>query len=288
MAIFLACLAAFAFGALAVAIRIGYRRHADPTLAPFVISLSGLLLVALVTGLSGGFDGSSGGELWPFVLIGAVVPGASQLLFVRAIRDAGPSRASVVIGVAPLISAALAVAFLDEPLRPALGVATLLVVAGGMLLGWERTRPVGFRLAGLVFALLCAVLFALRDNFVRLVERESEISALAATVASLGGATLALALVLLLQRPDLSRAVLRNAFIAFLPAGLSLGVAYAALLEAFDRGRVTLVAPLNATQSLWAVVLSAALLHRTESIGPRMAAAAILVVAGGVLVGVTR
>ena len=37
--------------------------------------------------------------------------------------------------------------------------------------------------------------------------------------------------------------------------GVALGLAYVCLLVAFDHGRVSIVAPLNATQSLWAVVL---------------------------------
>jgi drug/metabolite transporter (DMT)-like permease len=76
--------------------------------------------------------------------------------------------------------------------------------------------------------------------------------------------------------------------VAFVPAGVCLGVAYAALIEAFDRGNVTVVAPLNATQSLWAVLIAALVLGRSEAIGRRLVLAAILVVAGGVLIGATR
>jgi len=55
-----------------------------------------------------------------------------------------------------------------------------------------------------------------------------------------------------------------------------------------SRGDVTVVAPLNATQSLWAVLLAAAVLGRAEAVGPRLVLAAAFVVAGGVLVGATR
>jgi drug/metabolite transporter (DMT)-like permease len=48
------------------------------------------------------------------------------------------------------------------------------------------------------------------------------------------------------------------------------------------------VAPLNATQSLWGVVFAALLLRRTEAIGRRLVLAALLVVAGGALIGVFR
>jgi drug/metabolite transporter (DMT)-like permease len=205
------------------------------------------------------------------------------------VRDAGPSRAAIVIGTAPIISAALAVAFLDEPLGPALAVATLLIVAGGALLAWEPARPAGFRVVGVVLALVCAVLFAVRDNLVREAADRGELAPLGATVATLVGAFLALgAATLVSRRATRSESRLGSVAVAFVPAGLCLGLAYAALIEAFDRGRVTVVAPLNATQSLWAVLLAALVLGRSEAIGRRLVLAAVLVVAGGVLIGATR
>ena len=51
---------------------------------------------------------------------------------------------------------------------------------------------------------------------------------------------------------------------------------------------MTIVAPLNATQSLWGVIFAAALLGKREAIGPRLLVAAVLVVAGGVLIGISR
>jgi uncharacterized membrane protein len=60
------------------------------------------------------------------------------------------------------------------------------------------------------------------------------------------------------------------------------------LLEAFSHGRVSVVAPLNATQSLWAVAFAAAALGKTEAIGSRLVVAGALVVAGGALIGIVR
>ena len=74
----------------------------------------------------------------------------------------------------------------------------------------------------------------------------------------------------------------------FLPAGLCYGASYVCLFEAFYRGRVSVVSPLVATESLWGVGLSALLLRRTELVGRRLALGAVLVVAGGVLIGAFR
>jgi uncharacterized membrane protein len=76
--------------------------------------------------------------------------------------------------------------------------------------------------------------------------------------------------------------------VPFAVAGVGLGLAYSALVAGLDSGRVSVVAPLNATQSLWAVVLGAVFLRRTEAIGRRVVLAAVLVVAGGALIGIFR
>ena len=68
--------------------------------------------------------GSISITLWPFAAIGLFVPGLSQLLFILAVRHAGPSRAAILVGTAPLGSVLLAMALLDEQLRPALLVGT--------------------------------------------------------------------------------------------------------------------------------------------------------------------
>ena len=77
-------------------------------------------------------------------------------------------------------------------------------------------------------------------------------------------------------------------FRAFLPAGLLLALAYGALVTGFDRGDVGIVAPLNATQSLWGVAFAALLYGRAEAIGRRTVLASVLIVLGGGLIGAFR
>jgi uncharacterized membrane protein len=60
------------------------------------------------------------------------------------------------------------------------------------------------------------------------------------------------------------------------------------LFEAYYRGRVTVVSPLIATESLFGVLLTALLLRRTEVVGRRLAIGAVLVVVGGGLIGAFR
>ena len=287
LAVVFAVLAAMLFGVLALTVRSGLKRGGDPEAGALVVTGVGFLVGAAlaVPELVGGIGLS---QLWPFVLTGALVPGVSQILFILAVRDAGPSRAAILIGTAPLISVLIALLLLGEPFRPLLLVGTALIVAGGATLARERARPGHFRLLGAVLALTCAALFAVRDNAVRWASRDAHPPALAASAASLLAAAVVVGLYLLIVRHRALPGKLRAALPAFAAAGVTLGVAYASLVEAFDHGRVSVVAPLNATQSLWAVLLAAVLIGRSEEIGRHTVLSGLLVVAGGAMISVLR
>lgn len=280
-------LAGALFGVFTLAVRAGLTRGADPEAGALVITGLGCLTGAALalSELASGIDPS---ELWPFFVVGAIVPGVSQILFILAVRDAGPSRAAILIGTAPLISVLIALLVLDEPFRPLLLAGTALIVAGGVILVRERARPSHFRMLGAVLALTCAALFAVRDNAVRYVARGADAPPLAASAASLLGASTVVLLYLLIVRRHGLRVKLRAALPAFGAAGVTLGLAYASLVEGFDRGRVSVVAPLNATQSLWAVMLAAVLIGRSEHIGRRTVLSGVLVLAGGATISVLR
>ena len=187
-----------------------------------------------------------------------------------------------------MISALLAIALLDEPLRAGLLAGTVLVVGGGIALVGERVRPADFRALGAVLALVCAILFGVRDNAVRWRTDGGGVPPLAATAATLLAATaFILVYVLVARRTGLARQ-LRIAAPAFAPAGVTLGLAYAAVIVALDRGRVTVVAPLNATQSLWGVVLAALVIGRAEMIGRRTVSRRCAHRRGRVLIAATR
>jgi drug/metabolite transporter (DMT)-like permease len=274
------------FGAMGIAVRVGLQRRGDAEGgAAIVTSVAALVALALAAATGGGEVAA--GDLLPFALVGALVPGVSSLLLAHAIQHAGASRALIVIGTAPLLSVLLAVMFLDEPLELPLAIGTVFVVAAGTVLAGE-TRPEHFRVLGGVLALLCAVLFAGRDNLVRWASRDVHPPPLVATATSLVCAAAVLIAWLVVARRRTVRARVANGVSAFTVAGLCLGLAYASLIAGLDRGRVSVVAPLNATQSLWAVVFAALFLRRSEAIGRRVMLAAVLVVAGGALIGVFR
>ena len=289
MVVLLGVLAGVCFGAVNVAVRLGLRRSPDAVIGGFVIAVIAFLLVLSITLATTSAAEAHLGDAWPFVLIGLLVPGFSQILWMAAIRDAGPSRAAVVMGTSPLLAALLALAILSEPFSVYLAIGTLLVVAGGITLGWERVRPADFRGIGVVFAVCVAVCLAFRDNLVRLAADDSPVPSLvAASALLLSCSGVVLGHVVLVNRGRLPvRASLRAAG-PFLPAGLLMGLVYVTLISALDRGRVTVVAPLNGMNALWTVVFAALVLGRSEAVGRRLVLAGVLIVAGGALVGATR
>lgn len=281
-AIVLAALSAFLFGAMTVLVRIALGGGAAPeagTLYTIVPAFSVAAVVALSQGISNVADA------WPFLLAGILAPGIAQILFTFAVRDAGASRTSVTVGTAPLFAVAAALLLLDEPLVAGLVVGAALIVTGGILLASDGARPEHFKRIGLVYALLCTVAFSLRDPLVRWLGTEvTDVEpTLAASATMLTGMGLALSFALW-RRTALSPAKA----VAFVPAGVCYGLSYVFLFEAFYRGRVSVVSPIVATESLWGVTLSWLLLRKSEHVGPRLLLGAVLVVAGGVLIGIYR
>ncbi len=285
MAVALALCSAFLFGAMTVVLRFALRRSPGAEVGAFATTVTALAVAVIALVIRPPGAGDAGG-LALFFLVGMLAPGGSQLLFTMAVRDAGPSRTSVVVGAAPLISVVIAIAVLGEPAQAALIVGALLIVVGGILLVFERSRPAHYRIIGLVFALAGATLFAIRDNVVRWASHGTAVPPIpAATAALLGGSLVILAYILVLGRPPglgLGRAL------PFVPVGLLFGLSYLSLFEAYYRGRVTVVSPIVATESLWGVLLSAVFIGRSERIGPRLVAGAICIVAGGALIAVLR
>ena len=287
-AVVLACVSAVLFGGLTVMLRYALRRRPDPELGAVVTTVVAAAVCALLALIA--WDGTlSPGELLPFALAGTLSPGAAQLLFTHAVQQSGPARTSVAVGTAPLISVAIALVFLDEPLHAALILGALLIVLGSVALIGERIRPDWFRGLGIALAFVASALFATRDNIIRWLSGDTPVAPLAAaTVTLLAGLVLVVGYVLARRGRAAIAAFDRPLVATFWMPGVLFGLSYAALFEAYYRGRVTVVSPLIATESLWGVLLAALIIGRSELIGRRLVIGAALIVAGGVLIGVTR
>ena len=172
---------------------------------------------------------------------------------------------------------------------PSVGVlaGAFLVVGGGMAVAAERDRPAHVRRIGIAYALFGAALFAFRDNLVRHFALDTDVPSMTGGAASspLGMAVTAVFVAL---RRERLRWPLPATGLRWLVPGVLVGFSFVALFEAYYRGEVSIVAPTVGTESLWGVGFSALLLHETERVGSRLVLGAALVVAGGVLIALTR
>ena len=276
----LALASAALFGSMTVALRFALARDADAE-AGALHTIVAALLVTVPFVAAGDVDLAG---IWPFLLAGVLGPGGSQVLFTLAVRDAGPSRTSVTVGTAPLFSVAIALLLLDEPAKAGVIVGAILIVIGGILLVREPGRPEHVKWIGLGFALAATIIFAVRDNLVRHLSLDTGVEPALAAAATLFAGGVTVAVWLLGSR----RRLPAGGFRAFVLSGVLFGLSYLCLFEAYYRGRVSVVSPLVATESLWGVALSALLLRRHELVGPRLFGGAALVVAGGALIAVFR
>jgi drug/metabolite transporter (DMT)-like permease len=275
---------------MTVALRFGLPGAGDAEVGALAMtSVAALLAAAALVVEHGSHPVGRPRELGLFALAGLIAPGASQVFFTRAVRDAGPSRTSVVVGSAPLFAVAIAIAALGEPVKLPLIVGAVLIVLAGVVLVSEQRRPAHVRMVGIFFALITTLLFSIRDNVVRHLAGDARTGSVAAATAALAVAALVmLVYVVITRRSRLLPALRHLNWRPFLVAGLCFGLSYVFLFEAYYRARVSVVSPLVATESLWGVILSALFLGRTEVVGLRLVAGAVLVVSGGVLIGLFR
>lgn len=280
-AVLLALTSAALFGGMTVALRPALARYGNAEVGALwtVVTAGAVAIVAAIVA----FDWNVSG-LWPFALAGLLGPGLSQTLFTLGVRDAGPARASVVVGTAPLFAVAIALVLLDEPVVAGVLVGGVLIVAGGVLLVAERDRPAHVKRIGLAYALGSTIVFATRDNLLRWLAIDTEVAPAPAAAVTLGTGSLVIAGWVLLTQRRISARPWR----LFAPAGVLFGLSYVCLFEAYFRGRVSVVSPLVATESLWGVLFSALFLRRVEVVGLRLLIGAVSIVAGGVLIGVYR
>src|SRR3954454_15882523 len=228
-AIALGCVSAALFGAMSVGLRMGLNRFPDAELAT-VATVIGALAVSLVfMAAEAPGRGLHLAPAWPFLLAGLMQPGVGQLLVTLAVREAGASRASVVLGSAPLASVTLALIFLGEPVRWALIVGAVLIVAGGVELARDRERPAHVRRRGYVFAFVATILFSVRDNLTRWLAGTTSVPPGVAAAAALAGGML---LILVVLGPRVRGRLALKPMLPFLGVGLVFGLSYVSLFEA--------------------------------------------------------
>jgi drug/metabolite transporter (DMT)-like permease len=286
LAALLALAAGACFSAQVVMVRLAQRRPDASTDVGAVVTIGTSIVAVSVLAVASGqaFGDLDVDNLWRWAVVGAIAPGAVQIVFMTAIEALGPSRTMVVVGASPMLAGVLAVFFLDERWTAPLVIGSVLVVAGGATLAWDRRGGAPPRWAlGLGCAIVTAVGFATRDVVTRKVagDTATPVTIAAATILATGWVVTAAGTVVTRRGRAWG---LRDAIVGFGPSGLAVGIALPTLLAAFRRGEVTVVSPVsNAAQAVLVLVLSGIFVARTE-LDRRIVAALAIIVAGGTVI----
>ena len=293
LGVFLASLAAVAWAVNNIAIRIGTadRGVSDALAAVMLTNAAVLAPVAAVVhypdyGLSVRSIAAFGAAGITGLLIG-------RICLFRGIRTIGASRTTPVVSASTLVSAVLAVRFLDETLTAAHAVGILLIVAGIAIISWlmatDGGGPTSLRETGLLLALpLSAAFFiGIEPIFVR-VGLDSGTPVLVGLAVM---STAALAGYVVYQR--LRRGTVRPPWHSparrwYLVAGVSSTIGLVSYFVALTVAPVVVVIPIIQSSPLVVLGLSAVFLsRRLERVTWRLAAAAVVVIVGATLVSLS-
>lgn len=274
----LALVAAVAFAAAAVLVKRGLQ-HATP--------LAGVLLSVHFTAATVWILAAATQPLsllvtwrvWPFLVAGLVAPGLARLGLYIGVHRVGASRASALAAFAPLFAVTMAVLALGEQPGRGLVVGAAAIVAGGVLLSYRHRDDRAWRRRDLIFPILGALGFGIRDNLSRWGFMDFPYPLLAAAAATVASVAVMWGVVFATRGTGLLGAS-RTGIRLLALSGLAEGIAYLTMWRALMLGSVSVVSPLVNSHSIVTVALAWLFLRDLERVTWRIALAAALVVAG--------
>jgi drug/metabolite transporter (DMT)-like permease len=214
-----------------------------------------------------------------FVTVGLAVPGVTRVLSFRGIRTMGSSITSTIVNTTPMFSTVLAILILNERPGPLVLFGVLLTVCGLITVSWGGGKST-YRKIELIYPFLCALLFSMKDITVRWgLGSGGGQPILAAGIAALTSTV---------QIFLINRYVHREEFVLpsipvlrwFLWSGIFTGGSFLFMYVAFSLERVSIVAPLINSYTVFVAILTPFMARHIETITPRKVAGAALVVAG--------
>ena len=237
----------------------------------------GVIALWVAVAVTGGPGPVSATALAYFVLAGLVGTVAGRLFRFLAIERVGPSVATALINLNPMIATLLAIALLGERVTLPIVVGTLVIVLGTTLLSLSGRR-VGFRPRLLWLPILSALCFGMVSILRKLgLGGAGPIigTALNVTTAAVAFGAFMLATG---QREAL---IARGRPLAyFAAAGLMENTAVFLNIVALGMGTVSVVTPLNGTSPIFVLLLSFFFLRGIEVLTARIVAGTILIVLG--------
>jgi drug/metabolite transporter (DMT)-like permease len=230
-------------------------------LAPFILDLNGFNLAAAGV----------------FALVGLIFPAAVTLLTYAANQRMGPTITSSISCTTPLFALAGAIAFLGEALTTGNVLGTAGIMLGMLALTWNKEEYArNWPLWAIALPLGAAAIRALAQ-----IVTKAGLALWASPYAAglIGYSVSAIVILLAARASGAAKPKDRRATPWFVATGLLNGGGVFLTYTALNTGHVATVSPIVATYPLFTLALTLLLL-RQERVTPRIAAGAVLTVAG--------
>ena len=259
-------------------------RYSNPATAV----ISGLLInIIFLWGLSIVFaplSSLTSASILIFAVVGLFQPGLTRLLSYKGIDTLGVAITDPIRATTPLFSAMMAIIFLGEKLTLPIVVATLMIIAGIILLSW---RNGSMKLTGSAVFLwypIAASALAGATQVVRKVGLASVPHPLvAAAVTATSSFVVSILTLWYVERSRETWKMNRQCVWWFLAAGLTISIAMVCIYYALDLGKVSVVIPIASTGPFFSLILAATFLRDVERVTSRIVLSAAMIVGGVVL-----
>ena len=214
-----------------------------------------------------------------FIAVGLFVPGVTRVLSFRGIRAMGSSVTSTIVNTTPMFSTMLAILILEERPAPLVVLGVALTVGGLVTVSWGGEKT-SYKKSELIYPFLCALLFSMKDVAVRWgLGDGSGQPIFAAGIAAL---TSTIEIFLITRYVQGEKFILPPAPVArwFMGSGIFTGASFLFMYLAYSLERVSIVAPLVNSYTVFVSILTPFMARRIETVTARKLAGAALVVAG--------
>ncbi len=262
-------------------------RYSTPITITFISLLVQTTVLFCVVVITTGIPATSPFVYGLFIIAGILQAVVRQLTYI-GIEKIGAARSGPLRASVPLWSAAVAVFFLGEHMTLPVGLGTLLVFGGILLISWRADEAVkDFRpwyiIAPLLAAILGGVVYPLRRYALRYSDEPLYFGAIVGVVGLL-------CVCLFLALPTTRDRLVwnRNSLGYFVAGGSFESLGLLLVLYALSFGPVVLVTPMTATLPLWLVLGSKLLLRDVEKLTTRIVIGAILVVLGTIAISLAK
>src|SRR5438309_10336669 len=271
----------FAFHNMLTKKGLGYSNPAPAVISSLVINIVFLWGVSFIVAP---LSSLSSGAILIFVLVGLFQPGLTRLLTYKGIDTLGVAITDPIRATTPLFSAMMAIIFLGEKMTLPIVVATLMIIAGIILLSWRSgSMKLGGSAVFLWYPIAASALAGATQVVRKFVMAAVPHPFLAAAVTATSSFIISILTLWYVEKSQETWKMNRQCFGWFLAAGVTISLGMTCIYYALDLGKVSVVIPISSTGPFFSLIFAALFLRDVERVTLRIVLSAAMIVGGVVL-----